>query len=424
MSTFRLEPNGAIYLYQWIPKLRTFYKSTTRLRIKPSQWNKKKMRPKSPGYTYKEKNVTQELTRIEAAFIEAWNYYEKNGGFSPIKLDRRFKNNLSNETEVSNASVNPRFLDFFVEILTEYKETKHKNSWKSYSTTLSHLQKYFSRDIPTFEDINMEFYERYNKYLLKKELAVNTISTHWKCIKAIMKLAENRRLHSNKDYTVFKRKHDEADTIFLTMEELERIYNLELTGYLDKARDYFIIGSYTGLRFADWDRVELAIINNGYLSLRSSKTGEQSTIIIHDKVFATLRKYPNGKLPPKPANQNLNAYLKEVAEKAEINGPVDTRINKGGTNIVTRSPKFKLVSTHTARRSFATNMILMGAAPYLVMSVTGHKSYSSFEKYIRFSKLQASEKLKESKFFEKSDEIEVPEEAKSTTLNKKLLLLP
>ena len=424
MSTFRIEPNGTIYLYQWINSLQTFFKYSTRLKITRSKWNRKKMRPISPGYLYKEKNVTQKLIKIEAAFNEAWNYFQTNGGFSPIKLKERFKNNLSNESVISTASINTRFLDFFSKIVNEYKETKHKNSCKSYSTTLSHLNGYFGRKIPNFEDIDMEFYERYNKYLKKKNLAVNSISSDWKCIKAIMKLAENRRLHTNKDYTMFKRTHEEADTIFLTMDELERIYALKLTGYLDKARDYFIIGSYTGLRFADWDRVELSMIKDGILSLRSTKTGELSTIIIHDKVFETLKKYPGGKLPPKPSNQKLNEYIKEVVEKAEINELVETRINKGGKNIFTKSPKYKLVSTHTARRSFATNMILLGESSYLIMSVTGHRSLASFEKYVRHTKLQATEKLKKSKFYEKSEKDKLDQNTRLTQKERLLLLLP
>ncbi len=424
MSTFRIEPNGTIYLYQWINSLQIFLKHSTRLKITRSKWNRKKMRPISPGYLYKEKNVTQELIKTEAAFNEAWNYFQTNGGFSPLKLKERFKNNLSNESVISTASINTRFLDFFSKIVNEYKETKQKNGWKSYNTTLGHLKKYFNREVPTFEDINMEFYESYNKYLKDEDLAINSISTDWKCIKAIMKLADNRRLHINKDYTMFRRSHEESDTVFLTMDELERIYALKLTGYLDKARDYFIIGSYTGLRFADWDRVELALIKDGVLSIRSSKTGEQSTIPIHDKVFATLRKYPDGKLPSKPSNQKLNEYIKEVVEKAEINEPVETRINKGGKNVFTKSPKYKLVSTHTARRSFATNMILLGESPYLVMSVTGHRSLASFEKYIRHSKLQASEKLKNSKFFEESDKGDVKKETTLIRNDRLKLLLP
>ena len=135
-------------------------------------------------------------------------------------------------------------------------------------------------------------------------------------------------LHSNEKFRHFKKKMESADTIFLSEEELNKMYRLKLTGYLDKARDYFLIGAYTGLRFDDWDRVSTEKVVNGVLTLRSSKTGEVSTIPLHPVVNAILDKY-NGDLPYKPSNQKMNEYIKVVAMRANINDHVETRITKG-----------------------------------------------------------------------------------------------
>jgi hypothetical protein len=98
---------------------------------------------------------------------------------------------------------------------------------------------------------------------------------------------------------------ESADTIYLSEEELLSMHQLKLSGHLEKARDYFLIGAYTGLRFEDWKRITREKVVNGVLTVRSSKTGEVSTIPIHPIVRAILDKY-NGVLPPLPSNQKIN----------------------------------------------------------------------------------------------------------------------
>lgn len=423
MSTFRLEPNDVIYLYHWINPKQPF-KLSTGLRIDAKKWNKEKSRARSANSVYNGKNINSELSRIDGAFHVAWNYFQANGGFSPIKLRTKIKELLSAEPGSISTSNNLRFLDFFSKQVEEYKASG-TSSWKGYQTTLEHLKKYFGREIPTFEDIDSSFYINFNKYLIGKELSTNTISGHWKFIKVIMKHARLLKYHNSTDYQSFKRSQEDSDTVFLTLDELDKIYKLKLTGYLEKARDYFIIGCYTGLRYSDWDRVSLAKIKNDVLALRSTKTGEPSIIRIHPKVLKTLKKYPDGVLPPKPSSQNLNVYLKKVVQRAGIDEPTEKRITKGGIKTIETVPKYNRVATHTARRSFATNMVLTGASPYLIMVVTGHKSIISFEKYVRFNELQATDKLKDSAFF---NQTEIEDEEVVTKLTneekKKLLLLP
>ena len=50
--------------------------------------------------------------------------------------------------------------------------------------------------------------------------------------------------------------------------------------------------------------------------------------------------------------------------------------------------KWQLVSTHTARRSFATNMYLMGVPSITIMRITGHKTEKAFMRYIKLDEEQ------------------------------------
>ena len=400
MSTFRLEPNGVIYLYHWISHTRPF-KFSTGLKIAASKWNKEKMRPRSPGYKYNGMNVSQELIRIESAFLEAWNYFRINGGLTTIKLKQKFKEELSSVPESIVTNDKPSFLDFFGQTVLQYKAA-NKNNWQGYTTTLNRLKSYFGTDKPEFDDIDTAFYIRFNEYLIGLDLSVNTISNQWKHIKAIMKKAQMLKFHNNTDYQFFKRHREETDTVYLSVDELQKIFDLKLNGYKDKARNYFLIGCYTGLRFIDWDKISKSIIKNGIAVVITEKTREKAFIPISSNVLRILNKYENGVLPRKPSPQRLNDYIKLVVKEAGIDDIVEARITKGDKKLVISKPKYAHCTTHTARRSFATIMVLNGVAPHLIMKITGHKTLSSFEKYIRFDELQASIQLRESEGFKDS----------------------
>jgi site-specific recombinase XerD len=389
MATFRREPNGFIYLYHWVDPS-TPLKVSTRIKIDEKGWNKKKARPRDLDANYRGNSIIREMERYESALIRALNKHDTDN----IQLLREEVYMLLNKADTSNPV---DFVDYFQAYVNEAKEAG-KSNWKAYNTCLNHLNVYFSNKPVPYSSIDLRFYGKYNKYLTSKQLVTNTIATQWKLIKAVIGNAHREGLHTNDSYRHFKKKMESADTIFLSEEELNKMYKLKLIGYLEKARDYFLIGAYTGLRFDDWDRVSSEKVVNGVLKVRSTKTGEISTIPIHPVVSAILDKY-EGELPHKPSNQKMNEYIKVVAMRANIKDHVETRITKGGVREINTSEKHELVTTHTARRSLATNLVLRGVSPYVVMKVTGHKSLSSFERYVRLQELEAMIELKSLSFF-------------------------
>jgi integrase len=70
--------------------------------------------------------------------------------------------------------------------------------------------------------------------------------------------------------------------------------------------------------------------------------------------------------------------LKEVASLANIKELIETTITRGGKVEKSVLPKFKLISTHTARRSFATNLYIADIPAISIMKITGHKTERSF----------------------------------------------
>ncbi len=87
---------------------------------------------------------------------------------------------------------------------------------------------------------------------------------------------------------------------------------------------------------------------------------------------------------PKPiSNQKFNHYLKIVCLLSGIDSMESRTRTEGGVLKTTSSPKWMLVSSHTGRRSFCTNMYKRGLPTITIMAISGHTTEKSFLRYIK-----------------------------------------
>jgi integrase len=135
-----------------------------------------------------------------------------------------------------------------------------------------------------------------------------------------------------------------------------------------------------------------------YLKTTTQKTDINVIIPLKDIVLSIYNKY-DGKLPRCVSNQKMNDYLKEIGQLAKISDTVHTSTTKGGMRYDESFKKWELITTHTARRSAATNMYLAGVPTISIMKITGHKTEKAFLKYIRISQEDNALKLIEHPYF-------------------------
>ena len=135
-----------------------------------------------------------------------------------------------------------------------------------------------------------------------------------------------------------------------------------------------------------------------FLNVKTIKTGEKVVIPVNSRVKAIWGKY-DGIMPRAISNQKMNDYLKEMAKEAEIDTPTTIKRTSGSKIKEKHGPKHKFISTHTARRSFATNAYLSRIPTLSIMKLTGHTTESSFMKYIKVSQERNAELLIEHDFF-------------------------
>ena len=158
-------------------------------------------------------------------------------------------------------------------------------------------------------------------------------------------------------------------------------------------RDLFLIGAYTGLRFSDFTSITADNIRFNTLHIEQQKTGKPVSIPMHPIVLNIWKKY-GGQLPKVISNQKFNDYLKEVCKLAGIDSIEQKSITKGGMRLKKSYKKYELVSSHTARRSFATNLYLSGFPTLSIMQITGHRTETAFMKYIKVTANQHASLLR------------------------------
>lgn len=183
---------------------------------------------------------------------------------------------------------------------------------------------------------------------------------------------------------VAKPKNRPKDSIYLNESEIEILEKYEAeTQSEQKVKDMFLVLCYTGLRYVDLQKVtKVETIGNAKaLVIKNKKTDIEVGIPAKQKLLDIIEKY-KGEMKPF-ANQYLNRRIKEVARKAGLTKEITVNEYKGGKTIQSSVTQNQLITCHTGRRSFATNAVEAGIPMHVVMKFTGHKSISSFQKYLK-----------------------------------------
>lgn len=188
------------------------------------------------------------------------------------------------------------------------------------------------------------------------------------------------------------RAQTEAKKVWLNPDEIRALEELKLKpeSPLRKARDIFLVGCYTGQRFSDYRRLTLSDIvtfqfdgkEHHAFRKKQQKTGKEIYIpILDDKVLRILEQWGGG-LPPL-SNSLLNREIKVLCKMAGIEETVKVVERLGSRELVRLVPKYELVASHTARRSFITERYLEGRLTEMqIRSISGHQSSHAFKKYI------------------------------------------
>lgn len=369
--------------------------------IDPDNWNKKKQRVKANGQTTVDGQhlLNELLDNLEEVCKTAYYTEIKNGIPEPAVLKEHLNEFLKKNHEPPKQKVTLYQLigRFINNEITDQGKGRSKATLTIYGTTLKHLQDFerAERYPIDFDTITLEFFHRFVAYLKGKGMMQNTIHKYIKSLKTFMGEAVDLHYTDNKAFRQkkFAIKPEDSESVYLREEELIKLWEFKLENKrLTPIKDLFIFGSFTGLRFSDFSRVqpENIIQEDGdvYLKVKTKKTGEMIYVPCHPLVLQIFEKYSDraNRLPKAISNQRFNEYIKEVCEAAGMK-------EKGRLLNDPDKPLYECITSHTARRSFATNWYLKGYEPRELMKITGHRTEKAFMKYIRVSKFESAKQL-------------------------------
>jgi integrase len=354
----------------------------TGIKIPAKYWYSKGQRVSQTKQFPQYPEINSRLSKLESIVETCYTRFKnENENKSPTVEELRFSIRSVFDPDIK-PETQKDFIAFFKEYLNNLTDVAPKTI-KGRERTLALLTG-FKRKIP-FDSIDYSFYIGFVNYMQKElKFSRNTIGKYIRIMKTVLYEAEEqhkKKYVSNK----FKAFTEETTSIHLNAKELELIENLDLSDNprLDKVRDMFIVECWTGVRFSDLSQLAESDFKTDIVQITQQKTKTRVLIPILPPVQRILKKY-NYQLPKVLTNQKMNLYLKEVAKLIpELKTPVQIKKSKGEMVVKTTKQKYEMITTHTARRSFATNHYDMGVPIESIMQVTGHKTQQDFFKYIK-----------------------------------------
>lgn len=385
-------------------------------KILPSLWDKTFQRPRR----VKDKKLADQLAALHKKLDRFSDRLDELGNEAKRTGTPLFKTYVVQELDKllhKKAAVNTN--DFFTAttmivadmesglLLTREGKRYSKGTLKNYGQSIGFLKEFAAIKQPhhalNFASVTLDTYRAFMAFLNKQGYSLNYIGQHVKNWKRIANEARKRGWHSNTVFlhNDFNTPSEETFDIYLTEDELTRMADKHLLNKgMALCRDWFIIDCYTGLRISDLKLLSAHNLDNNRIIISNEKTDARVVLPVHPHVDRILRHYKG--FPPPVSDQEINREIKKVGELCKINQKVLYQVTEGGARQDYHFKKFEMISNHTARRSFITNLLRMGTQESIVMKLTGIVSAKTLARYNKLSEHEVADVAAALPFFKKN----------------------
>ena len=346
--------NGRIYL-------------STGISIKPEWWSvkKKQLNAQRPEVLPVKKRLDKIVQKIEYLVHE-------HSHLSNQQLKHLIKKRLQSTGQSND------FYTHFETFIDEKEREYAASTARKYRVVKNRLLE--MNPNLTYKLINVEWYHNFIDYFYSRGYATNTVGRKVRFLKSFLRWAQIRGYHSNTSYQSFKSFNAESDVIFLERWELDLLK--QYNGPHTRTRDLFLLMCHTGLRHSDANNIRPSNRRGNVLVMQIIKTREKDLIVPLSKTaLSILDNYENN--IPRISNQKMNDQIKSIAKSVGLDQKVTVNVDRGPTVETKTVEKWRLVSTHCARRTFVTLSLEAGVSSEVVMSITGHKNHATMRKYLK-----------------------------------------
>lgn len=338
---------------------------STGVYITTSQWNDKKKEVVKHENSY-QINVALKAKIAKIEGIE-YDYITKKIAYDFQTLKNDFLG-LSNDS----------FLSFCKKELQ--KKDLSQATINNHNATFALLQKYENdTQSITFQSLTLDWLQLFDKYLIARGMEKSSIGRHHQTIRSYINEAIKKNKIDAKDYPYkhYQIRAQKSEIIHLNeaqLQQLQKMAENENNIYLDM----FLLGCYTGLRFADIQNLEKSTIENqdyNYLRKKAQKTGKMTNINISVLFQGNAEKIINSYEEMKPfshvSNVQINIKLKEVGDKIGV----------------------KDLHFHVSRHTFATQLLQKGLDIVSVQELMQHSDINTTRIYAQLVNDQLNKNL-------------------------------
>ena len=358
-----------------------------------AQWDTERQRLTRDAADAKQKNRT--LDDIYNKVEDMFTRYELIEKRIPTISELREKCN-----DILGMHKNPNGKDTnFFAVFDEFVLTAGMQNQWSHSTyqkfhTLRNHFTMFDKDI-SFRDINEAKIQKYMQYLYDKDFRNTTVTKHLGLIRWFLHWAADHGYYKGDVHLKFRPKLKGTDIatkeiIYLTIDEVHRLQQQTFTPqqqHLERVRDVFLFCCFSGLRYSDVAKLRRSDVHDTYISVVTQKTSDPLRIELNKHTAAILEKYAAHRKPhdlalPVISNQRMNSYLKTLGKLCHIDEPVRIVSFSGSHRNEEIFPKWALLTTHCARRTFVVTALQLNIPSEVIMKWTGHSDYESMKPYV------------------------------------------
>lgn len=385
----------------------TQFKISLNLKVIPEHFNKKDASAMiSPTLCDMENQnnfvLNKKIQEFKSKFLDFLNYLctlESTTDVKPI-IRQYFRESMKKSKENTRASA--------VLLQSLNAQKMRESSYKIYKTTYDTFMK-FLKSVNKFDLdmslINLELAREFKKYLQKRTVkhpitgetvyvTDDNVEENLTKFITILTYADkldkfdldasrcNKIKDSKKDVHTFENK------IYLNDEEEMTMMNFPLVGEENDVRNVFVFQLESLQRFSDVEKfmgldLREIISENGMITLRQKKTSTVISFPVSPIMQIILERVDY--CLPVITNVKANKFLKIICEKMQFNTICDCVEKRGGELYKYSCEKWKLVTTHSARRSGISNALLNGLTSEIVSKVSGHHSSAMVDRYNRSS---------------------------------------
>lgn len=362
-----------------------------------SEWNADTQQANAASPQADEINRTINIWR--ATISEVMSRYELIEKRKPTRGEIKdlFNDLVGHETPITRKLNDHDGIEFFpcFDLFTETMGKKNQwtpSTFEKFAALKKHIHVF--DPLLSFHNLNENKMQAYVDYLNRLEMRNTTIAKNLSFFRWFLRWAHQSGYYDGNLHETFKPKlkgvSNDKEIIFLTQEELKQVQEQTFTpmqAAIERVRDVFLFCCFSSLRYSDVAKLKRSDIKGDHIEIVTKKTVDSLRIELNDTTKAILDKYASCKFPkdlalPVISNEKMNAHLKDLGKLCNLEEPTRVVYFLGNERHEEVLPKWQLLTTHVARRTFVVMALQLGIPAEVIMRWTGHSRYEAMKPYI------------------------------------------